>query len=539
MRHRLLFFGFMLCGLTSFGQAQRDTMGGLVSYTTSLSVYVKFPTTQSITAGDTLYIVENGAMQPALVVKYISSTSCVGDPIGGRQFEKGTRILAWVEHKKDEVTTDSTHVISQENKPGGEPEAGGAVVATENPQEKGEKPSLKGRISAAAYINFSDYPGADKQRMRYVFSVNARKINNSNFSAEAYMSFRHTIDEWQDVQQDFKRAFKVYSLALEYDLKGTTRFWAGRKINYNISNIGAMDGLQAEHRWKKAFAGAFVGSAPDRSDYSYNPNLSQYGAYGGHIHEGKNGVTQSTLALVEQRNSGMTDRRFAYLQHINSSIRHINIFTSFEFDLYTLENNQPKNTFDITSIYLSVRYRVSDKLSLFGSYDARNNVIYYETYKNLIDQLIDEATRKGFRFSVNYRPMKKITLGANAGYRFQKDNPFPSKNLNTYMTISRVPGLQASATLSATWIQSAFMDGLVYGLRISRDIIRGKLYGELQYRIADYGYRNLEFPIKQSIAGANLSWRITKKLSFACNYEGEIQNHIVTSRIYTNLIQRF
>lgn len=537
MRHRFLILAILLLSGMLYGQAQKDTLGGMVSYTTSLSVYVKFPSTQFISAGDTLYHIENGALHPALVVKYISSTSCVGDPLPGRQFEKGARIFAWVEQKKSETVKDTTQTIVSENKL--EAEAGGVVAATENTQIKGEKPSLKGRLSAAAYINFSDYPGADKQRMRYVFSVNARKINNSNFSAEAYMSFRHTIDEWQDVQQDFKRAFKVYSLALEYDLNGTTRFWAGRKINYNISNIGAMDGLQAEHKWKQAFVGAFVGSAPDRSDYSYNPNLSQYGAYGGHIHEGKNGVTQSTLALVEQRNSGMTDRRFAYFQHINSSIKHINIFTSFEFDLYTLENGLPKNTFDITSVYLSVRYHVSDKLSLFGSYDARNNVIYYETYKNLIDQLIDEATRQGFRMSINYRPMKKITLGANAGYRFQKDNPFPSKNLNTYMTISRVPGLQASATLTATWIQSAYMNGLVYGLRISRDLVRGKLYGELQYRLADYGYRNVEFPIKQSIAGANLSWRITKKLSFACNYEGEIQNHQVTSRIYTNLIQRF
>ena len=537
MRHLFVTFWMVLACLSLRAQAVTDTLGGEVSFTTSQSIYVKFPSTRSIAIGDTLYIQSPTGLQPALIVKYISSTSCVGDPITDQVIEKGNRIIARVKELPQDVKKDSTQTPL--SKAIEESDAGGAVTTPETGLPPTEKSSLKGRLSAAAYINLSDNPAGDKQRMRYVLSVNARRINNSNLSAEAYLSFRHTINEWQDVQQDFKRAFKVYSLALEYDFHQGTRVWAGRKINYNISSIGALDGLQAEQRWKKAFVGAFVGSAPDRTDYSYNPNLSQYGAYGGHIHEGKNGVTQSTLALVEQRNSGMTDRRFAYFQHINSSIRHINIFTSFEFDLYTLQNNQPKSTFDLTSLYVSVRYRASDKLSFFGSYDARNNVIYYETYKNLIDQLIDQETRQGFRFSFNYRPWKKITLGANAGYRFQKANPFPSENLNTYLTISRIPGLQASATASVTFIHSAYLDGIVYGVRIYRDLVRGKLYGELQYRLADYGYQNLEFPIKQSIVGANLSWRITKKLSFACNYEAEIQNQNLNSRIYTNLIQRF
>ena len=112
-------------------------------------------------------------------------------------------------------------------------------------------------------------------------------------------------------------------------------------------------------------------------------------------------------------------------------------------------------------------------------------------------------------------------------------------NMNNYLPISSVPGIKASATLSAVLIQSSYLNGIIYGIRMSRDIVNGKLFGELEYRWVTYHYNHVEFPLQQSIVGANLSWRFTKTLSFAFNYEVEIQNKKLTNRIYTNLIKRF
>jgi len=534
MRHLILFFILAGYAMSAYGQTATDTIGGVVSYKTPQNVYVKFKSTKDIVIGDTLYVLSQGQMIPVLAVTNISSTSCVGTLLTDQPIETGAKLIARVKKAPTplEQLITETKISS---------DTIGLPLPAKEEQKKPleEKPSIKGRISAASYINFSDQPGADKQRMRYTLSLNARRMGNSDFSAEVYMSFRNTLGEWQDVQDNFKKAFKVYSLALEYDLNNDTRFWVGRKINFNISNLGAIDGLQAEKRFKKTLVGAFAGSRPDLTDYGFNPNLMQYGAYVGNIMEGKNGTAQNTFAIAEQRNQGMTDRRFAYFQHINSVIKHVSIFTSFEFDLYKLQNNKPKNTLDLTSIYFSLRYRVSDKLSFFGSYDARNNIIYYESYKNFIDQLLEDETRQGLRFSFNYHPMKKITIGSSAGYRFQKGSPTPSTNMNNYLTISRVPGIKASATLSAVLISSSYFNGVIYGIRTSRDIINGKLFGELEYRWVTYNYKHVEFPLKQSIIGVNLSYRIAKKLSFGFNYEGEIQNKNLTSRIYTNIIQRF
>ncbi len=530
----------MACGMMSGGaQVVTDTLGGEVTYKTSQNIYVKFKSTKLISVGDTLFLTKDGIIIPALIVNNLSTTSCVGNPLTDQPIEAGIRIIARVRLNPQVLPTDTmantTPLASQIE------EATERSLSEKPNQEKAgaEKSETKGRISAAAYINFAENPLANKQRMRYTLTANSRRIGQTGLSAEVYMSFRHTVDEWQEVQENFKRAFKVYSLALEYDLGNGVRMWAGRKTNFSISNIGAIDGFQAEKRWKKAFVGAIVGSRPDLTDYGYNPTMVEYGVYAGNILEGHNGTMQNTLAFVEQRNNSMTDRRFAYFQHLNSMIKRISIFTSFEFDLYKLENDQPQNTLDITSIYFSVRYRTSDKLSFFGSYDARNNVIYYASYKNFIDQLLDEETRQGFRFSFTYRPWKKITIGSNAGYRFQKDNPGVSKNLNSYITVSRIPGLQIAATASALFIQSAYLKGAIYGIRISRDIVKGKIFGELEYRTVQYHYKNVEIPLDQSIIGVHLSWRATKLFSLSANYEGELNNKQITSRIYTNITQRF
>lgn len=543
MKYIILSLLFFIAGQVVIGQETIDTVGGTVSYETSQNIYVRFQSTKDFRVGDTLYSISEGRMVPIMVVKFISSTSCAGSPFSGKDLKTGDRVLARIKAKENSqpppypVTQDLTSAIKEIQD---QNEAEQVAVKEEQKKSIRQTERLRGRISAASYVNFSDHPAYDQQKMRYTMTFNADRIGNTGLSAESYISFRHTINEWQEVKDHFKKAFKIYSLAFQYNINEGTRIWFGRKINFNISNIGAIDGLQAEKKWTKTLVGVFAGSRPDPVDYDFNSTLMQIGAYAGHTISGKNGTIQNTIAFAEQRNHNMTDRRFAYFQHLNSAIKDVHIFASFEFDLYKLENEKPKNTLDITSIYFSIRYKVSDKLSLFGSYDARNNIIYYETYQqNIILQMLEDETRQGYRFNVNFRPLPKITLGANAGYRFQKDTPGSSKNLNSYLTVSRIPAIQGSATLSATFIQSAFLEGKIFGLRYSRDIISGKLFGELEYRLLEYKYNGSEFPLKQSIAGGNFTWRFTKRLSFSINYEGEIQNNLVNNRIFTNIVQRF
>ena len=108
-------------------------------------------------------------------------------------------------------------------------------------------------------------------------------------------------------------------------------------------------------------------------------------------------------------------------------------------DLYELRNGIPKDTLNLTSLYLSLRYRLSRRLSVSTSYDARKNVIYYETFKSYLDQLLTDVLRKGYQFRINYNPVNFINTGVSGSYRSEKNDPHTSYNANGFLTFNQVP----------------------------------------------------------------------------------------------------
>ncbi|NOR74522.1 MAG: hypothetical protein GQ525_05135, partial [Draconibacterium sp.] len=248
---------------------------------------------------------------------------------------------------------------------------------------------------------------------------------------------------------------------------------------------------------------------------------------------------QTSLAFFEQRNSSNIDRRFTYFQHSNSFIKNINIFTSFELDLYKLENGEPQNTISLTSLYFSIRYRVTRRLSLFGSYDNRKNVIYYETFKNYSDEVLQLASRQGLRFRINYRPINYLNIGINAGTRFRKEDPRPTKTLNSNVTYTRLPWINASLSLSSNLMQTSYLDGQIYGARLSKDIVPGKIYSQLHYRFVNFNYVSSASNLKQNIGEINFSYHFNKKLYLSVNLEATFQEKENYNRVYLNLRRKF
>jgi len=493
-----------------------DSLTGVVSYKNTQNVYVKFNNTSQISVGDTLFVLKDERLIPALVVGHTSSLSVVGVPVGDLQLNVSDQLVFLPEQKQ--IEAESPEVLMPETlsvpidvpvSPEPEDEPGAKMQA----DATGFKENIRGRLSASFYSNVLNSTVDDVQRMRYTFSLRARHLSNSRFSAETYVSFRHQLKDWQAEKSPLSKALRVYNLALSYHAGDHTILAIGRKVNTHISNVGALDGLQVEHTAGILTYGGFAGARPDHKDYGLNPDLMQFGAFAALKGETAHGIMQNSIALVEQRNHSMTDRRFAYFQHSSTLIKNIYVFSSFEVDLYERPDSVSMNSFNFTSMYFSLQYRPSRKLTLFGSYDARKNVIYYETYRNFIDDLLEQETRQGLRFRVNYRPIKYVRLGSSIGYRFQKDQGSNSMNTYHYVTHSRVPWINASVTVTAVQLKNDYLHGIVYGIRMSRDVIKQKVYGQLEFRRVDYVYGNSERALKQNIVGVDLSWRVRKKLS--------------------------
>lgn len=530
----LICFCFTCFSIRTLGQENRSVIQGEVSYISGANIYVKFESTAGIEKGDTLYVKEDESLIPALIVQHKSSISCLGNTIGKIELAISDVIFAKVQLKVEKIEQKIDHLLD------GETDVSEHVLKTETESIKTSfKQNINGRVSLSAYSNFSEGSKNNSTRMRYTFSLDAKNISNSRFSVQSYISFVHKTGEWDQVKENIFNALKIYSLAVQYDFNKHTNLWIGRKINPRIANVGAIDGLQFQTSFNNFYAGAVAGTRPDYTDYSFNSSLFEYGAFVGHNKKLENGFVQSSLAFFEQRNKSNIDRRFLYLQHSNMIAKNLNLFSSSEIDLYKVEDGLPSNSLSLTSLYLSLRYRVSRGLSLFGSYDTRKNVIYYETFKNYADQVLQQAVRQGLRFRINLRPAKFLNVSVNAGTRFSDADTRKTKTLNLSTTYTQVPVLKASVTLTANLMQTNYLDGSIYGIRISKDLVPGKIYTILQYRYVNFEYLSSINSLKEHITEFDFSFQIDKKIFLSLNLEAAFQESNNSGRVYINLRKKF
>ncbi len=524
MIKRFLIFIFLSLGITSFAQSGYKELTGNVSFISTENYYVSFVNTTGIQIGDTLFILKNEIHEPVLIVRDFSSISCICNAIGDNKLALSTNVVARIKTEiplevKVQKSNESIEVanINPEN-------------GNKNETSKGFKSGFDGRLSVSNYSNFSSNAMSlttPNYRMRYNLSFIASHIANSGLSLENYMSYTHTINNPLEKFNDLK----VYNLALRYDFDKTASLTLGRKINVNTANIGAVDGLQFEKSFKSITVGALAGFRPNDSTYGFDSKLLQYGAFVAHNYQKEYTYSRTSIAFFNQMNDFKTDRRYIYIQHSNSLLKNVDFFGSTEIDLYSVQNNLPKNDISLTSLYLSLSYRPVNNLSLSMTFDERRNVYYYETYKNRVDSLLEKEMRQGLRFRFYYRPIKYLTWGGSAGYRLQTPTSNESMNAVSYLTYSKIPLIDASLTVTGTALKTANISGFIYGATLSKDFFDGNFSAELEYRKAQI--------FEQDIADLSILWRISKSLMLSTDFEATFDSGDALGRVFINLTQRF
>ncbi|MFH1196822.1 MAG: hypothetical protein V1720_14055 [bacterium] len=530
--NRILFAGFFLIlALNLFAQQRRE---GEISFISSQNIYVKFESTDGISEGDTLFLNKGNTLLPAVFVKFLSSQSCAGDRLTNEDITVGTKLIAFI--KSTEAKLPEKEVEHQITDNIEKPIEDSGEFKNESPVLSG----ISGKIGLSGYSTLSNSAGSkDFQKWRYVFSFDGDSIYKSPFSFESYLTFSYRADEWNSVSQNIGDALRIYNLAVKYNFTNETSLWIGRRINSYISSVSAIDGVQFETKFGNFFTGLIIGSRPNFTDFGLNTKLFQYGVYVARNDAIKNSSMQNTLAYFEQTNNFKTDRRFLYFQHNNNLIPKINLFISAEADIYKRENGTSKSTFDLTGFYFMTRYTPSRIVNFSASYDARKNVIYYETFKSFADSLLESETRQGLRFRVNLRPFNLVFVGLTYGYRFRKGDEKPTKNFGGFITHSRVPLINSSVSFSYNRLQTNYLDGDVIGIRTYNDIIFGLLSGGIGYRNVLYKFASGIPDMKQNIASIDLTVTLFRKLLLSLNYEGTFEKTSSYSRVFLNITQRF
>ena len=508
----------------------QSKLEGTVSFISSQNIYVKFDNTDGITVGDTLFIKNREKLSPVIVVKHLSSKSVSGTPTGDQIISKGDKIIAIVSGEKGVEEKSVTPAA--------------AVEMTSAEWDYGRnknqiRKSFSGRLSVNSYTNFSNVSGWNSQRWRYRFSLNELEIADSTLRFDTYLTFSYKTDGWDLVKQDINNALRIYNLSLTYMPDRDIDISVGRKINRSASSLGSYDGFDFQYRFGNNKAGIIAGSRPDRSDYSFNFNLFEVGAYFNRVDLIYNSRMENTLGVFEQQNNGNTDRRFLYFQHSNNSITNITMFFSSEIDLYKKVNGVEENTFSLTSLYFNARYSPVRSINLSASYDTRKNIIYYETFKSYADSLLEAETRQGFRFRLNIRPANKIITGISFGYSSRGESIQPSTNYNIFLTYTQLPGVQGSLSANYTRLNTNYVDGNLFGVSLFHDLISGLSNFTLGYRYVSYQYTATDYELKQQIASAGIYINLIRSLTLTVSYEGIFESTRTNSALFAGLNIRF
>ena len=540
MRSKINLILFFLSFWASTNVAQKsEQIIGEISYISSKNIYVKFSSTKGISKNDKLFLKINDELIPVVKVEFKSSTSVSGSLINNHQFKVGDKIIAFLKEKHDVIAkekpkkiveTKGKNKISNRNK---------KYNLSSKSNLPGNRNSFYGRFSVSSYANVSNVKSNDYVRWRYTLSLGADKINNSKYSFDSYISFNYRSTDWANVKNNIGHALKIYSLSVKYNFNENTSIVLGRKINPVITNISVVDGLQFQSKIGGLDYGLVAGSRPNFSDYGLNAKLFEYGAYVSNSTQAGFGSMQNSLAIFQQTNNFKTDRRFLYFQHNSHFIKNISLFFSSEVDLYKRVNGNQQNTFSLTGLYTSLRYRASRFLSFSASYDRRKNVIYYETFKSYADRLLDVATRQGLRLRLNLRPINRLSLILSYGYRFMNGDLHKTYNYSGGFSYSRLPLINGRISSTYNKLRTSYLDGNIISVRYSKEIFGNSVYSSFGYRNIKYKYLSGINELKQNIFSIDLTWRAFRKLNLNISYEGVFESTNSYGRIYFNFTKRF
>ena len=494
------------------------TSTGEVTYSTSSNVYVRFANTNAIQVGDTLFC---STQIPCLVVNAKSSSTCVASIIGSATIAKGQKVLHYSKKNEEEQKpiTIATKVDTIQPAPSSD---------TLSPVKK-EHAIVRGRITLANYSNFGLSTQTSNHRQFAAFQLNAKNIASQRISVDVYANYSLISPSLPSKELATKNLFRLFRANINYEFKSGGFVSLGRKYNSKLASLGSLDGLQFEKEFNNFYVGAIAGFRPDLFNFSFNPDLFQYGIYAGYLTQNSEYSSTTTLGFVEQYNKGALDRRFATIQH-NGNLGKLNFFVSSEMELY----NPTFNKMRLSSFFISTRYRITKKATAFISYDARKAIIYYQSDYQNMQTLEDDISRGGLRIRFNYNFTPKIFTGISANYRFQNDGANKSANYYGYVRMNQLPGIGGALTVACGLNFSNSLNSLIPSARYSHQFFNQKLDAYIFYRYQKYNYAKYEtVTVSNNFYGAGSFIKITNKLRL--NIFGEFSSTSTGEYVRFNL----
>lgn len=518
---------------SSIGQNTFSWIEGEVTFVTGKYVYVKFDKNIEIEINDSLYLSPQKLNKASLVISKKSSISILCKPIDGIKFHKGQ--LVYYKHKNDIPITESISKNSSIDK--GE-KVSDLNITKDSISQKIKQQKISGRATVGTFSNLPEYSSSTgNHRMRYILNFKGENIKQSDLYFDSYLSYNQTYESNFKLIDKPNDRFKLYRFLIGYSSKSVD-VSIGRQIKNKISALGSFDGLFIQKSFKSnLFSGVILGTRPDYNNYGFNKNLFQYGAFLSYYPYYNISSTRGTIAFFEQRNQGVIDRRFIYFQFATTFSKYIRLFTASEIDLYQIINEKATSKPKLTNVYGNLSIKFSRKLNVNIGIDSRKNRIYYETYKDFLETLIERETRQGLRFRARYSPFRKISISAMSNFRYE-GKKINSSYYNTTINYRRIPILKMSSSISVSLVNTDFITSKSIYLRLSKKIYK-RVNGRFTYKFYQYNYHSNSIVKNQNRIGFNIDISLKNKIYFNIYFEKTLQKDRNYSRLNLRLSKRF
>lgn len=308
-----------------------------------------------------------------------------------------------------------------------------APVKPKKPRKK-RKPFRSSRNDTRIYGNLSmqyyrlDDRGVanrDFNQPTVRFNLTGRKLWGKDFNLRIRSRARYD-QRSQSLNSDVPRnewRNRIYEFSFSYDNPNAQiNFQLGRIISNQFSGIGYIDGLLLKLRLSKAARfGLFAGTQPEWQYSRFQTSIQKYGGFLSYeTGSYQTQRLQSTIAFAGEYHHSTVSREFVYIRNSYNWRSRFNFFQSAEVDVNrNWRKARAGQSFSLTSLFVSVNFRVNRALNLGLSYDNRKNYRTFET-RSILDSLFDDVLRQGLRANINLRVTHTTTFFSNFGVRKRK-----------------------------------------------------------------------------------------------------------------------
>lgn len=508
-----------------------------ITYLTSATAYIDAGQDDGVAVGARVDVVRGGLVIAALKVTDVSSHR------GSCSIETVTVALA-VGDEVQFVRAPQPAASPPAVIPGAQAPAvavGEAVKPVETGHESwASAMGLKGRLGVQ-YLGVFDQSGygSDLSRPSFDVRLEGKRVAGSAFDVEVDARARRTYQAVTDGGTYTDTEARVYRLNAAWRPAGDrVRLVVGRQFSSALSTISTFDGVVAQFEGARHGGGVFAGTQPAPIDYSWSPDIQEYGAFVRVRSAPRSSLRwEGVLGGVASYQDGNINREYV---PVLARLMSRTVWLTFlqEIDIYRgWRQSVEGDEYGFTSTFATARWRATQALELDLGYDNRRDVRLYDDYQSP-ETAFDAAYRQGLwggatmNFAARYRSgvVVRYNSGGSAGDAASftltaSANRVSSANLNLRLRTTRYDNQRSDGwmvTTTAGWAPDA---------RWSLELFSG-------YR-GDYGKSITTPDVTTSWFGAEVDVSLVQGWYLNMSGENSSSGDDAYNQVYTSLSWRF